>query len=61
MQKKDKKGKYTWIYVALPVTAFAVAIGIFTNAWSPFMPIIVLFCALLVTLCKLLIEGRNSK
>lgn len=61
MQKKDKKGKYTWIYVALPVTAFAVAIGIFTNAWSPLVPIIILFCALLVTLCKLLIEGRNSK
>ncbi|BCJ93691.1 transcriptional regulator [Anaerocolumna cellulosilytica] len=60
MNKKSKEGKYTWIYIALPVTALAVAIGIFTNAWSPVAPILVLFCALLVTVCKLLLEGRNK-
>lgn len=60
MNKKSKEGKYTWIYIALPVTALAVAIGIFTNAWSPVAPVLVLFCALLVTVCKILLEGRNK-
>jgi uncharacterized membrane protein YhaH (DUF805 family) len=60
MKKKSKEGKYAWIYIALPVTALAVAIGIFTNVWSPVVPIIALFCALLVTVCKILLEGRNK-
>lgn len=59
MSKKNKRGKFTWVYVALPVTAIAVVIGIFTNAWSPVVPIIALLCVLLVTVCKLLIESRN--
>lgn len=54
-------GKYTWIYAALPVTAFLVLIGYVTNAWSPAMPVIVLFCALLITVCKLIVEGREMK
>ncbi len=52
--------RYRWIYVALPVTAVAVLIGIITNAWSPYAPIIILFCCLLVTTCKLLIESRGK-
>ncbi len=60
MEKKNKKGAFRWIYVALPVTAIAVIIGIVTNAWSPVMPIIALFCILLVAVCKLLLEGRGS-
>ncbi len=60
MQKRNKN-KYAWIYIALPVTALFVVIGIFTNAWNPLVPIIILFSALLVTICKLLMEGRNSK
>lgn len=52
--------RYHWIYAALPVTAAAVLVGIITNAWSPYAPIIVLFCCLLVTMCKLLIERREK-
>lgn len=48
--------RYRWVYIALPVTAAAVWIGIVTNVWSPYAPIIILFCCLLVTTCKLLIE-----
>ncbi len=59
--KKNSRGRFAWVYVALPVTAIAVVIGIVANAWSPVMPIIALFCALLVTVCKLLMEGRNPK
>jgi transcriptional regulator with XRE-family HTH domain len=61
MSNKSRKGQFTWVYVALPVTAIAVVIGILTNAWSPVIPIIILLCILLVTVCKLLIERRNSK
>lgn len=53
--------RYRWIYVALPVTAAAVLIGVITNAWSPYAPIIILFCCLLVTTCKLLIESRGER
>ncbi|MDK2808784.1 MAG: hypothetical protein PWP24_1521 [Clostridiales bacterium] len=60
MDRKGKQGSNWWIYSALPVTAFAVVIGIFTKAWSPFVPVIVLFCALLITVCKLLLEGKNK-
>lgn len=52
--------RYRWVYAALPVTALAVLIGIFTHAWSPYAPILILFCALLVTTCKLWIEGRGE-
>lgn len=61
MSRKSSKGRFTWVYVALPVTAIAVVIGIITNVWSPVVPIIALFCILLVTVCKLLIERRNPK
>lgn len=59
--KNGKHGKYAWIYAALPVTAILVAIGFLTHAWSPVVPVIVLFCALLVTVCKLIIESRGMK
>ena len=52
--------RYRWIYMALPVTVAAVLIGMITNAWSPYAPIIILFCCLLVTTCKLLIESRGK-
>ncbi len=58
--KSNRMRKYRWIYVALPVTVVAVLIGIITNAWSPYAPIIILFCCLLVTTCKLLIESREK-
>lgn len=51
--------RYRWIYMALPVTVAAVLIGMITNAWSPYAPVIILFCCLLVTTCKLLIESRE--
>ena len=60
IKKKKTRGKFAWIYVALPITGIAILIGIITNAWSPVFPIILLFCALLVTVCKLLIE-RDMK
>lgn len=53
--------RYRWIYMALPVTVMAVLIGMITNAWSPYAPVIILFCCLLVTTCKLLIESREEK
>lgn len=53
--------RYRWIYMALPITVIAVLIGMITNAWSPYAPIIILFCCLLVTTCKLLIESRGEK
>lgn len=62
-QQSPKNGsikRYRWIYAALPVTAAAVLIGVITNAWNPYAPIVILFCCLLVTTCKLLIEGRND-
>lgn len=49
-----------WIYAALPVTACGVMIGLATNAWSPYAPILILFCCLLVTACRLLIERREN-
>lgn len=61
ISKKSSRGKFSWLYICLPVTAIAVIIGLITNVWSPFAPIIVLFCILLVTVCKLILEGRNSK
>ena len=61
IKKKKTRGKFAWIYVALPITGIAILIGIITNAWSPVFPIILLFCALLVTVCKLLIEKRDME
>ena len=55
-----QRKRYRWIYMALPVTVIAVLVGIITNAWSPYAPIIILFCCLLVTTCKLLIESREK-
>lgn len=53
--------RYRWIYMALPVTVAAVLIGVITNAWSPYAPIVILFCCLLVTTCKLIIESRGER
>lgn len=61
IKKKNARGKFAWVYVALPITGIAILIGVITNAWSPVSPIILLFCALLVTVCKLLIEKRGIK
>lgn len=58
---KARKKDFTWIYWGIPVTALAVLIGFVSNFWSPMAPLIVFFCALLVTVCKLLMEGRESK
>lgn len=58
--KSGQMKRYRWIYWALPVTVIAVLIGMITSAWSPYAPIIILFCCLLVTTCKLLIE-RGGK
>lgn len=60
IRKNVRMKRYRWIYVALPFTVLAVLIGIITNAWSPYAPIIILFCCLLVTTCKLLIESRGK-
>lgn len=59
--KGGQMRKYRWIYMALPVTVIAVLIGLITHTWSPYAPIIILFCCLLVTTCKLLIESRCGK
>ena len=61
IKKKNARGKFAWVYVALSITGIAILIGVITNAWSPVSPIILLFCALLVTVCKLLIEKRGIK
>jgi len=53
--------RYRWVYGALPVTVAAVLIGVVTNAWSPYAPVIILFCCLLITTCKLLIESRGER
>lgn len=58
--KRGHMKKYRWVYMALPVTVTAVLIGMITNAWSPYAPIIILFCCLLVTTCKLLIESKGK-
>lgn len=58
--KSGHMKRYRWIYMALPFTVIAVLIGMITNAWSPYAPIIILFCCLLVTTCKLLIESRGK-
>ena len=58
--KSGHMKRYRWIYMALPITVAAVLIGMITNAWSPYAPIIILFCCLLVTTCKLLIESREK-
>lgn len=56
LKKKRRRGRFRWVYGALPVTAAAVAIGVIWHAWNPYAPILILFCALLVTVCKLLLE-----
>ena len=43
------------------MTALLVLIGYVTNAWRPAMPVLILFCVLLVTVCKLIVEGRERK
>lgn len=61
LPKNGRMKRYRWIYMALPMTVVAVLIGMLTNAWSPYAPIIILFCCLLVTTCKLLIESRGER
>lgn len=58
---KGSAKRFTWIYWAAPVTALAVLIGFVSNIWSPMAPVIVLLCALLITVCKLLSERWDSK
>lgn len=58
--KSGNMRRYRWIYMALPITVAAVLIGMITNAWSPYAPVIILFCCLLVTTCKLFIESREK-
>lgn len=58
---KGSAKRFTWIYWAAPVTALAVLVGFVSNIWSPMAPLIVLFCALLITVCKLLTERWDSK
>lgn len=58
---RPKGKRFLWIYWAVPVTGLCVLIGFVSNMWSPMAPVIVLFCALLVTVCKLLIERREEK
>lgn len=53
-QRESRRKKYA-------VTVAAALIGVITNAWSPYAPIIILFCCLLVTTCKLLIESRGER
>lgn len=52
--------RYRWIYAALPVTACSAMIGLATNAWSPYAPILILFCCLLAAACRLLLERRDE-
>ena len=53
--------KYGYLYWAIPVTALAFLIGSVANTWNPMVPLLVLLCALLITLCRLLAERRDSK
>lgn len=53
--------RYRYIYAALPVTSIAVMIGYLTNIWHPIAPIIILFCVLLVTTCKLILETIGNR
>ncbi len=59
--KKSGHGRFRWIYWAVPVTVLAVVIGVVSHIWSPMAPVIVLFCALLVAVCKLLLENQGDK
>ncbi len=59
--KKSGHGRFRWIYWAVPVTVLAVVIGAVSHIWSPMAPVIVLFCALLVAVCKLLLENQGDK
>lgn len=54
-------GVFAWLYGALPAALLATLVGIVTNAWSQFLPGLLLLCALLVTVCKLLLERRTHK
>lgn len=53
--------RYGWLYWAVPATGLAVLIGSVANTWNPMAPLIVLFCALLVVLGKILSERRENK
>lgn len=53
-------GRFRWIYWAVPATALAMLIGVVSHVWSPMAPVIILFCALLVAVCKLLMEKERK-
>lgn len=53
--------RYGWLCWAVPATVLAVLIGSVANTWKPVVPLIVLFCALLVALGKVLSERRENK
>lgn len=61
IKKKQTRGNFAWIYVALPITGIAILIGFITNIWSPIFPVILLLCVLLVTVCKLLLKREDIK
>lgn len=56
---KKEKGRFTWVYWAVPVTAILVLVGVVSHVWNPMAPVFVLFCGLLVTMCRLLLEKRE--
>lgn len=58
---KKGTGRYGWLYWAIPATALAVLIGNVANTWNAIVPLIVLLCALLVVLGKILAERGESK
>lgn len=58
---KSGEKRFVWLYLAAPVTALAVLVGFVSNIWSPVAPLIVLLCALLITVCKLLVQRGESK
>lgn len=62
-EETSKSGEtgFGWLYLAAPATALAVLVGFVSHIWSPMAPIIVLLCALLITVCKLLAERGESK
>jgi len=59
--KSRRRRRYQWLYAAVPVTLIASAVGLITNVWSPIAPILLLLCGLLITVCKLAVEGRETE
>ena len=53
--------RYGWLNWAIPVTILLFLIGSVANTWNAMVPLLVLLCALLITVCRLLAERRDSK